>query len=99
MQSCIYVVSFFKVTCDSPCKNKHQITYLILCLSCFYRWECTRLDTCILTCSCRRIHHPNMLQLLGVLKDASSVTIITTLIDGPNLHDLIFDETHKRVSQ
>ena len=30
MQSCIYVVSFFKVTCDSPCKNKHLLDIMLV---------------------------------------------------------------------
>ena len=46
----------------------------------------------------RVIHHPNMIQCLGSLTDESSVTIITNFINGPNLQNLLFDESHCRVS-
>lgn len=47
-----------------------------------------------------KIHHPNLIQFLGTETDAtkSTVTILMNYIEGPNLHNLIFDTKYKKVS-
>ena len=41
----------------------------------------------------RSFNHPNVLALLGVLFDTETVTLITNLVDGKDLHRIIFDES------
>ncbi len=41
----------------------------------------------------RSVHHPNMLSLLGVIIQETRLLIITNLVNGKNLHKLIFDSS------
>ena len=43
----------------------------------------------------RTLNHPNVLAFLGIVSDGSSMTLITNLVIGGNLHMLIFDTAKK----
>lgn len=45
----------------------------------------------------RCIQHPHILSLLGVVEESSKVMIITNLVLGPNLHDLVFSSRYGKV--
>ena len=38
----------------------------------------------------RTLNHPDILALLGVISDVASVTLITNLVNGKNLHSILF---------
>ena len=46
----------------------------------------------------RSVQHPNILSLLGVIIQETRLLIITNLVNGKNLHMLIFDSSRVRVS-
>ena len=41
---------------------------------------------------CRKLNHPHLACCLGVQKSSSSITIITPLVHGSNLQDMIFGD-------
>ena len=45
----------------------------------------------------RKIHHPNILTYLDVKIKETSVTILSNLVKGHDLHALIFDPNHHEV--
>ena len=44
---------------------------------------------------CRTLNHPNIVALLGVVCDQSSVTLIMNFVNGWNLHSIIFETEPK----
>lgn len=46
---------------------------------------------------CRRMQHPNILQFLGVIFKETSITMLSNLVKGNNLHSLLFDPTQPAV--
>ena len=40
----------------------------------------------------RKLHHPHLSALLGVVQQTTSMTIISPLIHGSDLHNLIFSD-------
>ena len=53
-----------------------------------------KLMLCILL---RQIQHPNILCFLGTVVTDNSITIISNLVKGLDLHALIFDQENSRV--
>ena len=45
----------------------------------------------------RAIQHPNILCLLGTIRDKSSLMIVTNYVDGTDLQSIIFNEANERV--
>ena len=45
----------------------------------------------------RYIQHPNILSLLGAVEEGDTILIISNLVQGPNLHDLIFSGDYGKV--
>jgi hypothetical protein len=41
---------------------------------------------------CRKLNHPNLSSCLGVKEDTFSIMIISPLVHGCNLQDVIFDD-------
>ena len=48
---------------------------------------------------CSDLHHPNIVNIMGVIESKAAVTIIMTLsfVEGQSLHLLIFESIHPRV--
>ena len=44
---------------------------------------------------CRKLQHPNIVQVMGVEQKKGELFIMMALVDGPNLHDLIFGQKYK----
>ena len=40
---------------------------------------------------CRSLNHPNILSLMGIVPSSSSTTIITNLVNGSDLHSILFN--------
>ena len=40
----------------------------------------------------RSVHHPNLSCLLGIVEVDQGLAILTPLVNGPNLHQLLFEE-------
>ena len=51
-------------------------------------------NICIL-CILRRIHHPNLSTVLGVINMKEGVAILSPIIWGNNLHNILFVKEHK----
>ena len=44
----------------------------------------------------RQLQHPNIIQVMGLERmDDNKLAIVMTLINDPNLHDVIFGKIHK----
>ena len=44
---------------------------------------------------CRQLQHPNIIQVMGSLFQDKQVIVLMALVDGPNLHDVIFSGNYQ----
>ena len=45
----------------------------------------------------RQVQHPNIIQVMGSQEEQGQLMILMGLVDGPNLHDVIFSEKEQVV--
>ena len=50
------------------------------------------------TIFCRSVQHPHILSLLGAVFEETRLIILTNIVNGKNLQQLIFDPSVERVS-
>ena len=60
-------------------------------------WSSFIIHLSVHTSPYRTMQHPNILTVLGAVVSQTSLTVLTNLVRGCNLHTLIFDPGYVRV--